>query len=163
MKETKDKKAIDAVTVQTTNANGEFAIDEDNGIGSIQISNNVIATIVKKYTLEIEGVTRFAPQGLVGDIADMLSKRSYDRNIAIELGDGEATITLTLVMMFGVNIVEVSQKVQAVIIDKVQSMTGIKVKKVNVFVKELEDPKPAEEKSDDAEEAAENGEAEIGD
>ena len=150
MKEQKDKKAaIEATTVPLNS--GDIAVDEGNGNGSIQISNTVIATIVKKYTLEVEGVTRFAPQGIVGDIAGMLSKRNYDRNIEIELGEGEAIITLTLVMTFGVNIVEVAQKIQNLLIDKVQSMTGITVKKVNVIVKELEEPKPVEEPAEEEE------------
>ena len=149
MKEQKDKKAIEATTVPLNT--GDIAVDEGNDNGSIQISNTVIATIVKKFTLEVEGVTRFAPQGIVGDIAGLLNKRNYDRNIEIELGEGEATITLTLVMLFGVNIVEVAQNIQNLLIEKIQSMTGITVKKVNVIVKELEEPKPVEEETADEE------------
>jgi len=142
MKDAKDKKFADNAVV-TANATSDIAVDEDSGIGSIQISNNVIASIVKKYALEVPGVLRFAPQGLVGDIADMLSKRSYDRNIVIELGEGTAVISLTLNMEFGIDLVAAAQTVQNVLIEKVKAFTGIEVKKVNVLINSIEEPAPA--------------------
>jgi uncharacterized alkaline shock family protein YloU len=144
----KDKKNRETTNVKPAPVlNNEIALEEDTETGSIQISNNVIAMIVKKYALEIPGVIRLAPQGLVSDIADMLSKRNYDRNIDIELGEtGEASITLTLVLEFGVQIVKVAQAIQDTIKKHVEELAGVKVKKINVIVKELEEKveEPAE-------------------
>jgi uncharacterized alkaline shock family protein YloU len=138
----KDKKNRETTNVKPNlDMGNEIALEEDTETGSIQISNNVIAMIVKKYALEIPGVIRLAPQGLVSDIADMLSKRTYDRNIDIELGEtGETSITLTLVLEFGVQIVKVAQEIQDTVKKHVEDQTGVKVKKVNVIVKELEEP-----------------------
>ncbi|MFA6816297.1 MAG: Asp23/Gls24 family envelope stress response protein [Lentisphaeria bacterium] len=130
---------------------GEIAISEDNNEGSIQISNNVIASIVRKYTLEVEGVIRFSPQGIVEGIADILSKRNYDRSICIELGDGEAEISLILILRFGVSLVDVAKKIQATIKEKVELLCGIKVSKVNVFVREVEEEHKEVEKDEEVE------------
>lgn len=111
--------------------------DDENG--SIQISNNVIATIVRKYTLSVEGVVRFASQSIMDGLADILSRRSYERSIAIDLQEDGAIITLTLIMQFGAIIPEVAQEVQQLVKERVKELTGYEVIKVNINVAELED------------------------
>ncbi|MDD4098278.1 MAG: Asp23/Gls24 family envelope stress response protein [Lentisphaeria bacterium] len=111
--------------------------DEENGY--IQISNNVIAAIVRKYTLGVEGVVRFASQSIMDGLADILSRRSYERSIAIDLQETGAEITLTLILQFGAIIPEVSQAVQTIVREKVKELTGYEVTKVNVNIAELED------------------------
>ena len=108
--------------------------DEENGY--IQISNNVIAAIVRKYTLGVEGVVRFASQSIMDGLADILSRRSYERSIAIDLQETGAEITLTLILQFGAIIPEA---VQTIVREKVKELTGYEVTKVNVNIAELED------------------------
>jgi uncharacterized alkaline shock family protein YloU len=125
----------------------ELLMEEENEDGCIKISESVIATVVRKYTLEVDGVIRFAPQGIGGALAGMVGKRNYESNMVVEMDDNSARISVTLVMKFGVRIPEVAQMVQDVIRNRVEELTGKHVSRVNVIVQELEDvmPEPAPE------------------
>ena len=117
----------------------DSALLETTQIGEVIVSKSVIAAVVRKYALGIEGVSRLAPSRLVDGLADMLSKRNYERSIAIVFEDEEAVVDLILIVNFGYKIVAVVKEVQAVVKDKIESLIGIKVKCVNVFVKELDE------------------------
>lgn len=131
MKSEKETHSPQNVTVVPINS------DEENGF--IQISNNVIAYIVRKYTLGVDGVVRFASQSIMDGLADILSRRSYERSIAIDLKEEGAEITLTLIMRFGAILPEVAVAVQQIVKEKVREFTGYDVTRVNINVAELED------------------------
>ena len=114
-------------------------ISSDDENGYIQISNNVIASIVRKYTLGVDGVVRFASQSIMDGLADILSRRSYERSIAIDLKEDGAEITLTLIMRFGAILPDVSQEIQKIVKEKVREFTGYDVTRVNINIAELED------------------------
>ena len=122
--------------------------------GTVQVTNNVIASIVKKYVMSIDGVIRTAPQSLADGLASMLSRRSYESSIAIELTDEGAVITLALVVRFGACIPEVAKAVQDILFDKIPALSGYQVAKVNVNIVDLEEENETDE--DDATIAAEN-------
>lgn len=117
----------------------DTTVISDSDAGSATISKSVIAMIVRKYTLEVEGVSRFAPQRLVEGLADMLSKRNYERSIQIEFVENEVVISLTVIANFGYPLLGIVKNIQAIVKEKVEEMVEIKVKKINVFIKDLEE------------------------
>ena len=134
----------------------EMLVKESAESGDIQISQSVLNTNVKKYTLDIDGVIRFQSQSLMDGMLDILGKRSSDRSVIIEQNEDKAAIiTLTLVMRFGVVIPDVAQKLQNTIKSKVEELTGYKVARVNVNVCDLELPPPPPEKVEEEAEAKE--------
>ena len=135
----------------------EMLVKESAESGDIQISQSVLNTIVKKYTLDIDGVIRFQSQSLMDGMLDILGKRSSDRSVIIEQNEDKAAIiTLTLVMRFGVVIPDVAQKLQNTIKSKVEELTGYKVARVNVNVCDLELPPPPPEKAEEETDANES-------
>lgn len=128
---------------------GDTALDTDGDDGSIKISENVIAAVVRKYTLEVDGVVRFASGGIVGGIAGMIAKRSYESSMVIDLDEDTVSISVTLVFRFGVRIPDVAQAVQDVVRLRVEELTGKHVNRVNVLVHDLEDVATAR-RGDDA-------------
>ena len=136
----------------------EILVKEGTEAGDIQISQSVLNMIVRKYTLDVDGVIRFQSQSLMDGMLDILGKRSSDRSVVIEQGeDGSAIITLTLVMRFGVVIPAVAQELQNTIKAKVEELTGYKVSRVNVNVCDLE--LPVEKSEPEAAEATDEPEA----
>ena len=117
----------------------DATVISDTEAGCATISKSVIAMIVRKYTLEVEGVSRFAPQRLVEGLADMLSKRNYERSIQIEFAGNEVVISLTVIANFGFPLLGVIKNIQSIIKEKVEEVVEIKVSKVNVFIKDLEE------------------------
>ena len=122
--------------------------------GTVQVTNNVIAAIIKKYALSVDGVLRTAPQSLRDGFSNMLSRRSYESSIIIELADDGAVITMSLILRFGVSIPEVTKNIQDILFEKIPALSGYKVSKVNVNVIDLEEEEPVEEEEEVAEENA---------
>lgn len=112
---------------------------DDGTMGQTKVSGNAIASVVRKCTLGTEGVSRFAPAGVVEGIADMLSSRSYDRSITIEINDGQLTISLALILLFDCNVGAVAEAIRQSIRERLAATLNIQVNKVNIFVKELEE------------------------
>lgn len=117
--------------------------------GAVNVWNNVIAHIVKKYTLDEEGIIRMAPPSLMGGLADLFSKRGYERNIVIDVTEeNQLVITVAVIVKFGSIIPDVTKNVQNVIADMVALQTGCPVAQVNVNVMDVEEePLPDEEEA----------------
>ena len=144
----KEKEVIEVEPVATpaNNAPVDINVASDTDRGIVQISNGVISSVVKKYTLEVPGVVRFQQQGMLDGLFDVLSKRPIDRSIELDLQESGAIITLTLIMRFGVCIPEVCLNIQETIKEKVETLTGYPVAKVNVNVVDLDEWDDVKEK-----------------
>lgn len=111
--------------------------EDDDGTGTIRISENVIEAIVRKYTLEVDGVLRFAS----GNFVDILrSSRRGERHVVVSLEDEEnVEVAVTIVVRFGVPIREVAEMVQNIIRSKIEELAGKQVSKVDVIVSDVEE------------------------
>ena len=77
-----------------------FIEQEDEG-GSIRISEDVIVSVVRRYTLAVPGVAGFASDTFVDGLADMFRRRSHGGAIAVSDMHGETvSIGVTLVLEF---------------------------------------------------------------
>lgn len=94
--------------------------------GSVMISEDVVTTIVINAIEEVEGVAPVPVRN------DLLAKRKL---VKIIIGENNTlNIGAIIYVKFGNPVVEVAKAVQQNIIDAVESMTGVKVAKVNVNV-----------------------------
>ncbi|MCR4397431.1 MAG: Asp23/Gls24 family envelope stress response protein [Firmicutes bacterium] len=101
--------------------------------GNIRISDDVVAVIAGISCTEVEGVAGMSG-GLVGDITEILGKKSFSKGVKVEVGEKEAAIDLFVVVDYGAKIPEVAQQVQENVKTAVEVMTGLKVVQVNVHV-----------------------------
>lgn len=100
--------------------------------GSIKISEDVIATIVKSVLGEMEGVHSLALKPLTA--SEMLLKTSSLKPIRITLNVDVAEIDIAVNLCFGYKLRQVAEQMQQRVKDTVQDMTGIAVNKVNIYV-----------------------------
>ena len=109
--------------------------------GKTIISDSVVAQIAALAAREVEGVHELVAHGLgqtvVGLARAVARQQSRDRGIIVEVGEREAAIDTRLSMHYGVHIPAVAAAVRNNIIHRVESMTGLVVKEVNVAVVEL--------------------------
>ena len=118
------------------------AVLEHDEMGSVKIHENVVAQLVRRAVLEVEGVSRLAGSALVDDIATLVgSRRMQSRAVSVTLGDeGKVEIEVKVVLEFGYCIPEVAMKIQSAVIALVENTTGMSVVKVDVLVQEIDDP-----------------------
>ena len=135
-----EKNSVDKVTT---------AVLEHDEVGSVKIHENVIAQLVRRAVLEVEGVSRLAGSSLVDDIATLVgSRRMQSRAVTVILGDeGKVEIEAKVVLQFGYCIPEVAVKIQEKVIELVENTTGMSVTKVDVLVQEIDDPQPEEDET----------------
>jgi len=133
-------------TPQTVEKKQDYIIDIlSDDMGKVQVANGVLAAIIQKNVLEIDGVMRLAPQGIMEGLTSIFSRRGYDSNISIETSEEGATISLALNLRFGCEIPAVAANVQKKLFEVIPQLTGYKVSKVNIMVAAIEDEIPAEE------------------
>lgn len=102
--------------------------------GSIQISDDVIASIVALSVKEVDGtVTLNMKPG--ADIADMFGAKGWGKGMKIEISEeNEISVTCEVLVGYDQNVLSVAGAVQESITSHLESMTGVKVKSVNVHV-----------------------------
>lgn len=105
--------------------------------GKVEISRAAIGSIVHGAVMESYGVVGMAPSGLRGNLAYYLGQDDPRRGIAVEVDDDQVTITLYVILEYGVRISEVANNVMASVKFAVERALGLKVSAVNVYVQGL--------------------------
>lgn len=101
---------------------------------NLTISEEVIGIIAGLAAAEVEGVSGMT-LGFVDGINQMLgSNKKYSKGVKIELEGSEVTIDLFVIVRYGVKIPDVAFSIQNSVKSSVETMTGLKVKAVNINV-----------------------------
>lgn len=105
---------------------------ESKQVGILKVSENVIATIARLATTEVKGV-----EGLINTdntIKQVFLKKSENNAIKIKLTGDVVEISVSVLVKFGNKVVTVAEQIQNNIKSSVQSMTGVTVARVNVYI-----------------------------
>lgn len=102
--------------------------------GTVQISEDVVASIAAAAILETEGVCGLSTN-LSTDIAEMLGKKNPAKGIRLTgAKDGALCIECDVVAKFGAPVFELGKTLQDVVKSSVESVTGLTVQQVNVNI-----------------------------
>lgn len=102
--------------------------------GSIQISEDVVASVTGMAVLEVEGVCGLS-SSIGTDIAEMLGMKTLSKGVRLSTTEtGALRIDCDVVSKFGQNIFELAKNVQENVKSSVESVTGLRVADVNVTV-----------------------------
>ena len=102
--------------------------------GSIQISEDVVASVTGMAVLEGEGVCGLS-SSIGTDIAEMLGMKTLSKGVRLSTTEtGALRIDCDVVSKFGQNIFELAKNVQENVKSSVESVTGLRVAEVNVTV-----------------------------
>ena len=112
---------------------GEIVNSEDNGLGVIKISEEVVGIIAGLSATEVKGVAGMSA-GLVGGFAEMLGKKNLAKGVKVVVGEKEAAIDLFIIVDYGVRIPDVSWQIQENVKNAIETMTGLTVVEVNIHV-----------------------------
>ena len=102
--------------------------------GSIQISEDVVASVTGMAVLEVEGVCGLS-SSIGTDIAEMLGMKTLSKGVRLSTTEtGALRIDCDVVSKFRQNIFELAKNVQENVKSSVESVTGLRVAEVNVTV-----------------------------
>ena len=99
-------------------------MENNNNLGQVKISNDVIVTIAGLAALEVEGVET---------ITSLTDKLLKNNGVKIQIEDGKVTLDVVITVEYGMVI-------------PVETMTGLEVSQVNIQVQEISFKKEKEEK-----------------
>lgn len=110
------------------------SVENEDKIGNVKISIDVIATVAGIATTEIKGVAGMSGS-VVGGIAEILGgKKNKGKGVKVELGEDSCNIDVYIVVDYGASIPDIAWEVQENVKNSVESMTGMTVNKVNIHV-----------------------------
>ena len=104
--------------------------------GSIHISEDVIASLVRAAVAEVQGVAGLA-NAAGAELAELLGLKSVNKGVKVQLGEGQTVIDVIINVIYGSSILSVAQNVQDKVIEAVQASTGLGKPQVNVHVSGL--------------------------
>jgi uncharacterized alkaline shock family protein YloU len=112
---------------------GKEYISRADELGTIHISEDVLAVIAAAAALEVEGVSALAAN-LGSDIAELLGKKNLAKGVRIQVAEETVTVDVSVMVRFGYAIPEVARAVQEAVRNSVESMSSLAVSCVNVNV-----------------------------
>jgi uncharacterized alkaline shock family protein YloU len=117
--------------------------------GSTTISDSVVSKIAGIAAQEVEGIrmgsgTSQAVGGILGSITGG-SGGSQTQGVSVEVGQEEAAIDLTLTGEYGKSIPQLAEAVRRNVINRVESLIGLRVTEVNITVANVFFPQQEQE------------------
>ena len=112
---------------------GKEYVSRSDELGSIHISEEVLAVIAAAAVLEVEGIGGLAAN-LGTDLAELLGKKNLSRGIHIQVEDGNVTVDLSILVKYGYTIPDVARAEQEAVAGSIEATSGLTVAAVNVNV-----------------------------
>lgn len=112
---------------------GENYITCREANGSINISEDVIAGMVRNAALEVEGVAGLANTA-GAEISELLGIRTLSKGVKVQFADEKVVVDTIITVSYGSSVVKVARAVQEKVLAAVQATTGLEQVEVNVHV-----------------------------
>ena len=105
--------------------------------GKTTIAPNVLLTIARLATLDVEGVSSMSQ--LPGGV-NRIFQRGYDEGVRIRIEDDRVYVDLYVQLFSDVNVREVSRNIQQEVFRAISEMVGMEVGRVNVHIDDIQYP-----------------------
>ena len=110
-----------------------YTIYDDEGIGTVQIADEVVAIIAGLAATEVEGVASMAGN-ITNELVGKLGMKNLSKGVKVDVLDGVVCVDLALNIKYDYGIPETSQTVQEKVKAAIENMTGLEVSDVNVAI-----------------------------
>ncbi|MDI6715775.1 MAG: Asp23/Gls24 family envelope stress response protein [Actinomycetota bacterium] len=129
---------------------------KSQGPGRTMIADSVVAKIASIAAREVPGVHDLgAPAArVIGGAISRITGAPMPVGVNVEVGEEEAAVDVNLIVDYGQAIPEVTDRVRKNIINQIQSMTGLRVKEVNIAVNDLFFPQQQQQQAGESEQRA---------
>ena len=107
-------------------ADGKEYISREGELGSVSISEEVLAVIAAAAAVDVEGVGR--------DLADPANRKALTRGVRLWVEDERVSVDLPILVRYGYVVTDVARAVQDAVFSAVENTSGLEVAQVNVTV-----------------------------
>lgn len=107
--------------------------EEEEGIGTVQIADDVVAMIASLAAREVEGISSMAGN-VTGELMSKVGVKNMQKGVKVDILGKNVRVDLTINVDFGYNIPAICQKVQGKVKAAIENMTGLKVTDVNIRI-----------------------------
>lgn len=101
--------------------------------GSINISEEVINSVVRSAISEVEGVAGLSNTA-GAELAELIGLKTISKGVKVQFIDNKIIVDVIINVVYGCNIMDVAKNVQERVMSMVQATTGIEQAEVNVHV-----------------------------
>lgn len=116
---------------------GSQALQSDRG--STSIADGVVSKVAGISAREVAGVHALGGGAAraLGGVTSAVGLDQKSQGVAVEIGETEAAVDLTVVIDYGESIPQVSKAIRDNVANRIEGITGLKVTEVNVAVNDL--------------------------
>jgi uncharacterized alkaline shock family protein YloU len=139
--------ATDETQLQTSTLGGEAIVPRARATelvspeGRTTIADVVVSKIAGIAAREVPGVHDLVGQGMgaaVSGIAQRVTRTdTRSTGVNVEVGEREAAVDFRLTVEYGVSIPQLVRDVRNNVTDRLQAMTGLRVKEINIDIVDL--------------------------
>ena len=107
-------------------AEGKEYISHESELGSVSISEEVLAVIAAAAAVDVEGVS--------SDATATANRKALTKGVRLSVEDERVTVDLSILVRYGYVVTDVARAVQDAVFSAVENTSGLGVACVNVAV-----------------------------
>lgn len=108
----------------------------DANAGKVTFNSDVIATIAGLATIDVKGVAGMSG-GMMSGVTELLGRKNFTKGVRVEVGEEECAVDLNIIVDYGAKIPTVCEEIQKNVKSSIETMTGLKVVEVNIYVQDV--------------------------
>ncbi|MGN0325802.1 MAG: Asp23/Gls24 family envelope stress response protein [Lachnospiraceae bacterium] len=106
----------------------------DTHLGSIQISNEVIAQYAGTVATECFGIVGMASVNVKDGLVRILKKESVNHGIVVNANNTKLSLEFHVIVAYGVSILAVTDNLISNVKYKLEEFTGLEVEKIDIYI-----------------------------
>ena len=103
-------------------------------LGAVTVDDNVVTRVAGYAALDCYGIVGMASKRSTDGIVQLMGKENLGRGVKVRANGGKVDIDLFIIVEYGISIAEVCKAIGEQVRYKLESMTGVKVRRVNIAV-----------------------------
>ncbi len=105
-----------------------------NDIGTIFITEEVMLKVVGYAALECYGIVAMSSKRAKDGLVQWLGRENLSKGVQLRMADDMLDVDLFVIVEYGICIAEVCKSIVQTVRYKLESMTGVEVRRVNISV-----------------------------
>ena len=110
-----------------------YKIQDIEGIGEVQIADEVVTIIAGLAATEVDGVASMAGN-ITNELVSKLGVKNLSKGVKVEVTEEHVSVNMALNLKYGYSIPDVCEKVQEKVKNAIENMTGLTVLDVNIKI-----------------------------